>query len=242
MKVLALNSSPKMEKGGTALILNPFLEGMAEAGAEVELFYLRKLEIKPCLGEFACWFRTPGRCVQRDDMEMLLPKLEASEIIVFATPVFVDGMSASMKALIERCLPLVQPLFEIRDGHCRHPRRGEVRPQRAVLVSVCGFTELDNFSPLLAHMEAICRNLGVEFAGALLRPYAAALPRLKRMGLPVDEVYDAAKEAGRQLVRDGRMDEKTLVKVSHDLLPREEYIRGINARFQEALEALAQAD
>jgi len=36
----------------TALILNPFLEGMREAGAGVELFYTRKLDIKPCTGEF----------------------------------------------------------------------------------------------------------------------------------------------------------------------------------------------
>ena len=37
MKVIAFNSSPRMDKGNTALILNPFLEGMREAGAEVEL-------------------------------------------------------------------------------------------------------------------------------------------------------------------------------------------------------------
>lgn len=32
MKVLAINSSPKMDKGNTAMILTPFLEGMREAG------------------------------------------------------------------------------------------------------------------------------------------------------------------------------------------------------------------
>ncbi len=37
VQVLAINSSPLMDKGNTALILDPFLEGMKEAGAEVEL-------------------------------------------------------------------------------------------------------------------------------------------------------------------------------------------------------------
>ncbi len=238
MKALALNSSPKMEKGGTALILNPFLEGLEEAGAEIELLYVHKLHIEPCLGDFGCWFKTPGHCVQQDDMAWVLPKLEAADLLVLATPVFVDGMTSTMKRLIERCLPLMEPFFEIRDGHCRHPRRNKPRSQKVVLVSVCGFTELDNFGPLLAHMKAICRNLGAEFAGALLRPYAAALPRLGRMGLPVDQVFKAAREAGRQLAREGRMQEETLAAVSRELLPREEYLQGVNAHFKRALERL----
>lgn len=71
MKVLAINSSPRMDKGNTALILNPFLEGMKEAGAEVELFYTSKLKIHPCTSEFNCWIKTPGECLHNDDMKML---------------------------------------------------------------------------------------------------------------------------------------------------------------------------
>ncbi len=36
MKVVVFNSSPKMEKGDTALILTPFLEGLQSAGADVD--------------------------------------------------------------------------------------------------------------------------------------------------------------------------------------------------------------
>jgi len=238
MKVLALNSSPSMERGGTALILNPFLGGLEEAGAEVELIYVHKLKIEPCLGDFGCWFKTPGRCVQEDDMAWVLPKLAAADLLVLATPVFVDGMTSTMKKLIERCLPLMEPFFEVRNGHCRHPRRDGRKDQKVALVSVCGFTELDNFEPLILHVKAICRNLGAEFAGALLRPYAAALPRLKRLGLHVDEIYEAAREAGRQLARTGQMEEETLAAVSRELLPREAYLQGINDHFKRALERL----
>jgi len=52
MKVLAINGSPMMGKGNTALILAPFLQGMEEAGAEIDLFYTKKLKINPCQGEF----------------------------------------------------------------------------------------------------------------------------------------------------------------------------------------------
>ena len=83
MKAIAINASPMMDKGNTAAILTPFLDGMREAGAEVELFYTKQLDIKPCQGEFKC--RITGKCFQKDDMEMLLPKLTEADIQVFAT-------------------------------------------------------------------------------------------------------------------------------------------------------------
>ncbi|MCK4722400.1 MAG: flavodoxin family protein [Dehalococcoidia bacterium] len=67
-KVVAVNGSAMMDNGNTHLILEPFLEGLKETGAEVELFYTRKLDIKPCQGGFICWNKTPGECWQKDDM------------------------------------------------------------------------------------------------------------------------------------------------------------------------------
>jgi multimeric flavodoxin WrbA len=43
MKVLAFNASPLMERGNTALLLEPFLKGMIEEGCDIELFYSCKL-------------------------------------------------------------------------------------------------------------------------------------------------------------------------------------------------------
>jgi multimeric flavodoxin WrbA len=238
MKVVAINSSPKMDKGNTALVLDPFLEGMKEAGAEVELFYIKTLKINPCQGESNCWLKTPGKCFQEDDMQMLLPKLHEADIQVFATPVYVDGITGPMKNLLDRLIPLAQPFVELRDGHCRHPERDGRKGDKLVLVSTCGLWEMDNFNPSLVYMTAMCKNLGREFAGALLRPHASALRRMMEMGRPVEDVCEAAKEAGRQLIEDGRMSPKTLGVVSRELLPLKMYIQIANQRAQEALDAL----
>jgi len=238
MKVLAINSSPNMDKGNTALILGPFLEGMKDAGTEVEIFYTRKLKINPCQGEFSCWVKTPGECFQKDDMQMLYPKLREADIWVFATPVYVDGISGPMKNLLDRVLPLVQPFFELRDGHCRHPLREGTKSGKIVLVSNCGFWEMDNFDPLLVHIKAACKNGSREFAGALLRPHGPALRAMMEMGMPVDDILEAAKKAGRQLVEDGGMSPETLNVVSRELMPLEAYAQTVNQRFQQALDAL----
>jgi multimeric flavodoxin WrbA len=238
MKVVAINSSPNMGKGNTALVLGPFLEGMREAGAEVELFYTRQLKINPCQGEFICWLKTPGECFQQDDMQMLLPKLAEADVLVLATPLYVDGVTGPMKNLLDRIIPLAQPFVELRDGHCRHPGRNGIKVRKLVVVSNCGFWEMDNFDPLLVHMAAVCKNMGSEFAGALLRPHGPALRGMMEMGMQVDDIFESAKEAGRQLVLEGKMSPETLKVVSRELLPLDMYLQIINHRFQETLDAL----
>ena len=238
MKVLAFNSSPRMDKGNTALILNPFLDGMREAGAAVELFYTKKLNINPCQGCFTCWLKTPGVCFQKDDMQMLHPKLREADIWVLATPLYVDGMTGPMKNLLDRLIPLVQPFIELRDGHCRHPLREGRKSGKVVLVSNAGFWEMDNFDPLLVHVRAMCKNTAMEFAGALLRPHGEALKPMMELGAPLDDIFAAAKEAGRQLVRDGEMSTETLNIVSRELLPLDMYVQMANQKFQQDLDAL----
>jgi multimeric flavodoxin WrbA len=237
MKVIAINSSPHMDEGNTAVILGPFTEGMKEAGAEVETLYTKKLKIKPCQGELNCWLKTPGKCFQKDDMEGILPKLDEADIWVLATPLYVDGMSGPMKNLIDRIIPLAEPFIALRDDHCRHPIRGERSDgKKVVLVSNCGFWERDNFDALVVHVEAICRNLNAQFAGALLRPHGGALKRMHEMGAGVEDVIEAAREAGRQLIRDRRVSGETLEIVSRDLLSREDYLNIVNENFVQTLE------
>lgn len=223
MRVLALNGSPHLEKGGTASILGPFLEGMEEAGAEVELFYVYQLDIKPCLGCHSCWNRTPDQCAQKDDMEMLYPRLAAADVIVLGTPVYVDGMTGVMKTMVDRILPLVEGPIEARRGRCRHILREGVKSGKVVLVSTCGYPELATFDPLVAHVGAICENLDREFAGALLRPYTWLLGNLQEGGAPVDDVYEAARDAGRQLVQKGHITAQTMAAVGREFMSPEEY-------------------
>jgi len=237
MKILALNSSPRKERGGTALVLNAFLEGAMEAGAEIELLHVCDLEVKPCLGCFACWIKTPGVCVQKDDMKDLLAKRQEADALILATPVFVDGMTSKMKAVLDRSIPLVQPFFEIRDNHCRHPPLREQKPIKVVLVSVSGFIEMDNFDPLVTHIQAFCKNLNGEYAGAVLRPLGAQLQIFKQMGLRVDDVFDAIKQAGRELVQKGTISLKTQETISREIVPREEYVKHLNVSFQQAIDA-----
>ena len=238
MKVLAFNASPLMERGNTALLLEPFLKGMMEEGCDVELFYTCKLHVKPCLGDRACWTKTPGKCVQDDDVKMLLPKVQEADVIVIATPVYVDGMPGTLKNLIDRLIPIIEPYFVMQGNHCRHPPRQPHKRSKVVLVSNCGFWEVDNFDPLVMHLKAICMNTCWDFAGALLRPHGEALGYMVRKGISVQDVLDAAKNSGKELARTGRISKENLKIVSRELVPLDTYVEMTNRGFKQALDRL----
>ena len=214
MRILAFNSSPKMDKGNTALILNPFIEGMREAGAEVDLFYTKLLDIRPCQGELSCWQKNPRRCYQDDDMQQVYAKLDA-DVLVFASPLYVWGMNGPMKNLLDRMIN-VMPLKE----------------RKVVLICSCGFWGMDNFEPLILHMKTLCRFINWEFAGALLRPHAAVLKIMLESGKAVNDVIEAAGQAGMQLVKDGSIAVETSNIVGRELVPLEIWEERIRSRFQ----------
>jgi hypothetical protein len=105
---------------------------------------------------------------------------------------------------------------------------GKYAYKRVVLVASCGLWELDNFDPMLTHLMAFCRHLDGEFAGALLRPHATLLLAMAETGA-LDDVFEAARQAGRALVRDGNLPQEALATIRRELIPRDEYIEQVNA-------------
>jgi multimeric flavodoxin WrbA len=229
MKVLAINGSPHTGEGNTAMILNPFLEGMQEAGADVDLFYTRKLKIGPCNGDMSCWFVNPGTCGQKDDMQMLLPKFKEADVIVWASPVYYSGVTGPLKNLMDRQLPL----------HIE----GEMgsKRQKIVLVSTCGAWEVSMFDPLLLQMRALySRPEGSsDFAGALLRPMADGMKEMIKAGETrlVEGIFRAAKEAGRQLAKEGKITEELQKEVAKELMPRDAYYKAAQMMMEQAQKA-----
>ena len=105
LNVIAINGSPRQAKGNTALILEPFLQGLEDRGANIQLFYASRLKVKPCTcGELACWYRTPGECVLKDAMQELYPQLKQAHILVIASPIYLP-MPGDMQNIINRLIP-----------------------------------------------------------------------------------------------------------------------------------------
>ncbi len=224
-KAVAINGSPRMERGNTAMVLNPFIEGMVDAGCQVELFYASRLRVKPCsCGTMYCWTELPGECCIKDEMELLYPRLKESDILVLATPVYIP-LPGDMQDIINRLCPLLDPVLEFRKGRTRAIFRKDVRIRAIALVSTGGWWEKGNFGTVARIIKELAEGAGVKFAGADLRPHAHAMRRKGELTQEGKAVLDAVRTAGYQLVKDGVIKQETLAAISRPLISRAEFWR-----------------
>lgn len=224
-KAVAIHGSPRMERGNTAMVLNPFIEGMMDAGSDIELFYASRLKVKPCAcGKMYCWTEMPGECCIKDKMQLLYPKLREADILILATPVYIP-LPGDMQNIINRLCPLLDPVFEFRKGRTRARFRKDVRIQSIALVSTSGWWEKGNFGTVVRIVKEIAEDASVKFAGAVLRPHASLMRQGGELTQDGRVVLDAVRRAGYELTKDGVMRQETLAMISRPLISRAEFWR-----------------
>ena len=107
MKITILNGSPRKEN--TAAMVDAFAEGAKSAGHEVEVFHVGRMKIGGCRGCEYCHGKGEGKCIQKDDMEKLMPAYAESDMIVFASPLYYASLTAQLEAAIQRVYPIGKP-------------------------------------------------------------------------------------------------------------------------------------
>ena len=208
-----------MENGTTRKILDPFVEGMKKGGATVDLYYLQKMNIRPCIGELKCWRETPGECFYKDDMTGIYEKLREADVLVIATPVYIP-LPGALQDFLNRLVPLLEPALELRNDRTRAKFRENVNISKFVLVSTGGWWELANFDRVIHIIRELAETSSVEFAGSLLRPHARMM---RDMPDKAEEIMNAAKEAGYQFATNGMISPEIIHVISQPLISQEDY-------------------
>ena len=110
MKVVALFGSPRAN-GNTATLAKTFNKTAEDLGADVQTFFLNKLDAKGCQACDACKTKT-DHCVIKDDMAKVLESVKNADVLVAATPIYFADISAQFKIFVDRCYSYLEP-FEI---------------------------------------------------------------------------------------------------------------------------------
>ena len=103
VKIIAIYGSPRRD-GNSSTLLKRAVAGARQQGADVEEVVLRDYKISPCIEIYACM--KSGECAIRDDFQKILEKLESSNGIMLASPIFFYTVSAHTKIFMDRCQSL----------------------------------------------------------------------------------------------------------------------------------------
>lgn len=224
MKILAINGSPKGERSNTWRLTSAFLEGITRSqescGAqapEVEILNIRDLEIKPCLGCFSCWSKTPGMCCLYDDMQAVIEKLLWADVTIWSFPLYYFGIPGPLKCLIDRQLPMSLPFMSTETESGGHPSRYDMSGKQTVVISTCGFyTAKGNYDCVTSMFDRLCGKDG--YTPILCGQ--GELFRVKELSERTDEYLSWVKKAGEEFTS-GTISHQTRALLAQNLYPRD---------------------
>lgn len=101
--ITIISSSPR-KNGNSDVLAQEFARGARKAGHTVDKIDVREIDLKFCIGCLVC--QRTGKCVLRDDIDAILPRVQNADALVFATPIYYYGMSGQLKTFLDRMNPL----------------------------------------------------------------------------------------------------------------------------------------
>ncbi len=230
--VLAISGSLR-SPSFTEKMLDSLLEGMGEV--EVYKFYPHKMKIGPCTSCWSCWQgKNKGECIQKDDFQSIYAVYKKCEYFIIAAPVYVFGFPATVKNVMDRLfvnMESSQILME--NGLTNHPQRYTPKA-KGVLVSSCGFPDMENFTLMSEHFKKFMMHIGLTWAGEILIPSAGAanIPHL------LDDNLEAVRKAGAELVN-GTISPETRRIISDVPISKNDYREMATASFKGGLSGRA---
>lgn len=166
MKITVITGSPH-KAGTSALLADRFIEGAQKAGHHVFRFNAAFEEVHPCTGCEVCGMNGP--CIFKDSMEKLNPEILAADLVAFVTPIYYWGMSAQLKAVIDR--------FYSNNSRL-HVKK------KAVLMATAWDSADWTMSALTAHYKTLLRYMGWEDVGMVLAIGCGVRSDIERSDFP----------------------------------------------------------
>ncbi len=101
MNVVVLHGSPHRGKNSDTLA-EKLLQGLRENNSpKITHFYVNDMKIRPCQGCLSCE-NPPHNCRIEDDMQKIYAAYKATDLIVWATPMYWGDLTAQLKAVQDR--------------------------------------------------------------------------------------------------------------------------------------------
>lgn len=141
-------------------------ERLLKADSGLRSFSLKDMEIQPCRSCGACGYKSPGKCVVKDDSHQVLKAIAGCDMYVLLTPIRFGGYNSILKKAIDKFMSLALPCYMVKDGRLLHPDRYG-RKQMAVL-GIAGSASPEQEKSFRKLVEHNALNLNASHAAIVL--------------------------------------------------------------------------
>ncbi|MDR0690585.1 MAG: flavodoxin family protein [Streptococcaceae bacterium] len=101
MKKVLVYIATRRQRSNTVLFAKKITEALSRVEEiEVKIFTSNSLNILPCVGCNTCFYK--GKCPQKDDLDYLVQKMEASDLLIMGSPVYLHDVTGDFTILANR--------------------------------------------------------------------------------------------------------------------------------------------
>jgi multimeric flavodoxin WrbA len=227
MKVLALNGSLRGAKGVTYKILQSIGAGIEIAGGTCKVLNLSELRIESCRACNHCQTTRMYKCIfsGRDDAENVFSQMTDADLIIYASPVYVFGVSNLLKRLFERIHSRapVEEVILTKSGLFFHATDRLLSGKPFISLVVCDNVENLTVRNTKEYLRIFGRFMDAPHKAHLERRSAAAWMAAldgtdKQAKKHAESILDAYVLAGKELVVTGCISQGTKKKAERPFL------------------------
>jgi putative sterol carrier protein len=161
----------------------------------------------------------------------------SSDIVVFASPLYIYGVSGHLKVFFDRLLAYMknEHLKTSKDNVRNAIRNPQQWPKKMAYILVGAFKGMGTFEGAIKTLELFAEGLDLPLCGAIIRPESYFLPYTFIKPKTIRLINSAFSDAGFELARDGAITDATVSNASAPLLESvDHFIEGSNLYWQEA--------
>lgn len=179
--ILVVTGSPR-KNGNSNMLADAFIKGALKKGHTVNRFDSAFKTIGGCRACDACWSKGSA-CFYKDGFSELAPMLEEADVMVFVSPLYWFGMSAQLKAAIDKMYAYDSP-------NCTKP----LKIKECLLLTCAAEKDTAVFDGIIGTYRGIANYLNWSDAGIL------SVPAVSKAGeITHTEALEKAEQLGSSL-------------------------------------------
>jgi multimeric flavodoxin WrbA len=227
MKILAINSSHRGDKGLTRFFIDKIFDGASTSKAECEVITLAKYKINRCLSCYQCQTQEYHlQCVynEKDDVQTIFDKMSEADIIIFATPIYLMNMTGLLKIFLDRLYGTMD-IHDARlsNGLIHHHINPLISSKPFVTLVVCGNLENESLKSVVSYFQTYAKFMESKQVGVLVRNASSLFDTTNNPKVAINfpkifEVCSSFEKAGSELATLGYIRRSTQRKASQEVI------------------------